>query len=508
MGTFSSLQRQKRAPFAASTTLFARSARPSAPVVAPFSQPISADASAKPEHARHFGHSFARIPIFSSERENNTGLPDPLKAGIEHLSGISIDDVKVHYHSSKPTEMQAWAYTRGTDIYAETGQEKYLPHEAWHAVQQKQGRVQPTLRTKGVSINDDRGLETEADVMGMRAMQLGRSRLAGKAGSGSGLSRLPFLPAQQASLRPARLPRQPGNAPIQRGIKKLGGKGETYKNAPKSYGEESFSKALKQELQKIIDNDEKTAKGDDFTLRQAIAEARRRVGASGRFLTGRPGKRMKNTKDVVSFLNAQGASTTTTEDKFKRMGDIYDAALNAVEVTENDFRKMPISTNPDQAHTYFVSTFNEVVPSLTRTASAFGEVAEAMVAQGGSLASSMKGSQFEHWARQTVLTHANKRITVKQQGKMASDRSSDAYDAKNNTLWDMKHYFDTNVPKDQAEDYYLIVTKGYTSTSGDTVNQVNYLFPSIEGAKQNKRLNTLYGFGIYYADKDKMKQLA
>jgi hypothetical protein len=46
------------------------------------------------------------------------------------------------------------------------GQEQHLGYEAWHVVQQKKGRVQPTVQMKGkVSVNDDAGLETEADVM-------------------------------------------------------------------------------------------------------------------------------------------------------------------------------------------------------------------------------------------------------------------------------------------------------------------------------------------------------
>ncbi|HAP63088.1 MAG TPA: hypothetical protein DCR93_27510, partial [Cytophagales bacterium] len=50
----------------------------------------------------------------------------------------------------------------------------HLPHEAWHVVQQKQDRVKPTLQMKGrVSINDDAGLEREADIMGARAMTVG-----------------------------------------------------------------------------------------------------------------------------------------------------------------------------------------------------------------------------------------------------------------------------------------------------------------------------------------------
>ncbi len=107
-----------------------------------------------------------------SRRANNTGLSDNLKSGIENLSGYSMDDVKVHYNSSKPAQLQAHAYAQGTDIHLAPGQKKHLPHEAWHVVQQKQGRVKPTRQLKGkVNINDNAGLEKEADVMGARAAQ-------------------------------------------------------------------------------------------------------------------------------------------------------------------------------------------------------------------------------------------------------------------------------------------------------------------------------------------------
>ncbi len=100
---------------------------------------------------------------------NKTGLPDSLKAGVEKLSGLAMDDVKVHYNSSKPSQMQALAYTRGNDIHMGPGQEPHLPHEAWHVVQQMQGRVKPTQLMKGMAINDDSALESEATVMGARA---------------------------------------------------------------------------------------------------------------------------------------------------------------------------------------------------------------------------------------------------------------------------------------------------------------------------------------------------
>jgi len=104
-------------------------------------------------------------------RPNHTGLPDDLKTGIESLSGFSMDDVRVHYNSSKPASVQALAYTQGTDIHVAPGQEQHLPHEAWHVAQQMAGRVAPTTNINGMPVNDNAGLEHEADVMGERALQ-------------------------------------------------------------------------------------------------------------------------------------------------------------------------------------------------------------------------------------------------------------------------------------------------------------------------------------------------
>src|ERR1044071_5637251 len=99
------------------------------------------------------------------KKPNATGMPDRLKAGVEQLSGLAMDDVRVHYNSQQPAAVQAHAYAQGTDIHIAPGQEQHLPHEAWHVVQQKQGRVKPTLQLKSVAINDDAGLEREADAM-------------------------------------------------------------------------------------------------------------------------------------------------------------------------------------------------------------------------------------------------------------------------------------------------------------------------------------------------------
>jgi hypothetical protein len=107
------------------------------------------------------------------EQENRTGLPDQLKSGVENLSGMSMDHVKVHYNSPQPAQLNALAYAQGSEIHVAPGQEKHVPHEAWHVVQQAQGRVQPTTQMKeGTPVNNDPNLEHEADVMGAKAMQM------------------------------------------------------------------------------------------------------------------------------------------------------------------------------------------------------------------------------------------------------------------------------------------------------------------------------------------------
>ena len=100
---------------------------------------------------------------------NRTGMPDQLKAGIEQLSGFDLSAVRVRYNSAKPAALGALAYARGTDIEIGPRQERHLAHEAWHVVQQMQGRVRPAVRFKGVALNDDDDLEREADLMAERA---------------------------------------------------------------------------------------------------------------------------------------------------------------------------------------------------------------------------------------------------------------------------------------------------------------------------------------------------
>lgn len=72
----------------------------------------------------------------------------PIRSGIENLSGMSMEDVRVHYNSAKPAQLQAHAYAQGEQIHVAPGQERHLPHEAWHVVQQKEGGV-PRRKPRG-----------------------------------------------------------------------------------------------------------------------------------------------------------------------------------------------------------------------------------------------------------------------------------------------------------------------------------------------------------------------
>lgn len=151
------------------------------------------------------------------------GLPAPLKAGLENLSGISMNHVRVHYNSPRPAQLQAHAYTQGGDIHIAPGQEKHLPHEGWHVVQQAQGRVRPTFQLRGqmaspVHVNDDAGLEREADAMGERAAAAGERALQRREG-GDGDKRETAGDVKWVDLSPISSQPNPGkNQPIKQGV--------------------------------------------------------------------------------------------------------------------------------------------------------------------------------------------------------------------------------------------------------------------------------------------------
>lgn len=120
---------------------------------------------------------FAAPVQLKSAADNLTGMPDDVKGGMEQAMGADFSDVRIHANSSKAPEVNALAYTQGNDIHFAPGQfkpdtnsgQELLGHELAHVEQQKQGRVQATTEVNGMPVNDDHGLEAEADRMGASA---------------------------------------------------------------------------------------------------------------------------------------------------------------------------------------------------------------------------------------------------------------------------------------------------------------------------------------------------
>ncbi|WP_139488473.1 eCIS core domain-containing protein [Brevibacillus dissolubilis] len=107
-------------------------------------------------------------------------MPLYVQSKMEGVFGHNFADVNIHRHSGRAGELGALAYTQGNDIHFAPGQynpdspagQSLLGHELAHVIQQRQGRVKPTLEHKGLPINDNPALEQEADQMGAKAASI------------------------------------------------------------------------------------------------------------------------------------------------------------------------------------------------------------------------------------------------------------------------------------------------------------------------------------------------
>ena len=112
-------------------------------------------------------NSAVRSASHSVRRENRTGIPTQLKERMERSTGLSLDDVRVHYNSALPARLDALAYTQGNQVEIGPGQERHLPHELGHVVQQKLGTVRANaMHSSGIALNTDARLERQADEIG------------------------------------------------------------------------------------------------------------------------------------------------------------------------------------------------------------------------------------------------------------------------------------------------------------------------------------------------------
>jgi hypothetical protein len=105
-------------------------------------------------------------------------MPENVQSKMESAFNADFSDVRVH-EGSQASDVGALAYAQGSDIHFAPGQydpgsksgQQLLGHELTHVVQQRQGVVKPTTEVNGIAVNDDPGLEKEADQMGNKAAE-------------------------------------------------------------------------------------------------------------------------------------------------------------------------------------------------------------------------------------------------------------------------------------------------------------------------------------------------
>jgi len=103
-------------------------------------------------------------------------MPQAVRSKMEAAFNADFSNVKIH-EGDKAASMGALAYAQGEDIHFAPGMynpnstsgQELLGHELAHVIQQREGRVKATKQAKGLSVNDDTALETEADELAFLA---------------------------------------------------------------------------------------------------------------------------------------------------------------------------------------------------------------------------------------------------------------------------------------------------------------------------------------------------
>lgn len=146
-------------------------------------------------------------PFFKGKKQpngffHNKALPEELQQNLESSFQQDFSSVAIQKDSQQAKDMKALAFTQGEAIHFAPGQfntatdagKSLIGHEFTHIVQQRSGAVKPTgIMRKGIMVNEEKGLEQEADVMGKRAVT--GEKIAGYRSVGLGMRRS-FSPAQ------------------------------------------------------------------------------------------------------------------------------------------------------------------------------------------------------------------------------------------------------------------------------------------------------------------------
>lgn len=119
-----------------------------------------------------------RLDSSPAQLEDKRKPQGPYAGVLQKVSAATNTDltgVKIHTNSPEPARIDAHGFTRGNEIHLAPGQEKHLPHELGHVVQQMAGKVKPTGTVNGLPINDHPALEREATEIGNKAFSASRA---------------------------------------------------------------------------------------------------------------------------------------------------------------------------------------------------------------------------------------------------------------------------------------------------------------------------------------------
>lgn len=121
----------------------------------------------------------ANIAPFQMKKSSSSsnGLPEDVRGKMENAFQTDFSTVNIQKDSQQATDVGALAYTQGNDIHFAPGQfnpstqggQELIGHELTHVVQQRNGQVKPTTAVNGMPVNDNHGLEAEADTLGKKA---------------------------------------------------------------------------------------------------------------------------------------------------------------------------------------------------------------------------------------------------------------------------------------------------------------------------------------------------
>jgi len=142
-------------------------------------QGLSSDTQSARQNTSTFGFDFGKTDILP-ETEPNKDLPRDLQNRMESSFGTDFSNVAIHKNSNRATDLNALAFTQGNAVHFAPGEfnpnsnkgKNLIGHEFAHVVQQWSGVVGPTsVMGKGLPLNDNKGLEREADEMGKKGVK-------------------------------------------------------------------------------------------------------------------------------------------------------------------------------------------------------------------------------------------------------------------------------------------------------------------------------------------------